>query len=257
MSTIKTPQDIAIMTEGGKKLGRILTKLLESAVPGISLLTLEQMAQEGIRKAGGTPSFATVKEYQWATCLCVNAQVVHAIPTPYKLVEGDVLTIDIGMLYRGFHTDTAWTKIVTRKKNMNGTYEKIQRFLDTGVETLWETIHAARPENHIGDLSRTIQQHIQHAGYNVVGSLTGHAIGRKLHEEPMIPEFINVHPEKTPVLQSGMTLAIEIIYSMGSGEIQYKGDDGWTMESRDKSITAVFEHTIAIKDMETIVLTQA
>jgi len=253
----KSPDEIAVMKVGGKKLWKILQTLLEEAVVGIPLELLEEHARLAIRNAGGTPSFMTVKGYQWATCLCLNEEVVHGIPSSYVLQEEDLLTIDIGMIYEGLHTDTAWTKIIQQKTkdNKQKADEGKERFLKVGEETLRKAIGVAKAGNHIGHISQIIERTITEAGYDVIRSLTGHGVGKKLHEEPMIPEYLDRPVEKTALLTPGMTLAIEVIYAMGKGAIVYPNQDGWTLSTKDRSLSAVFEQTIAIQEEETVVLT--
>jgi len=248
MNITKTPDEIALMQEGGAKLGAILQQLLDKAQPGVSLLDIETLADRLIRQAGGEASFKTVKGYQWATCLCVNDVVVHGIPTPYQLKEGDLLTIDVGLLYKGFHTDTAWTKEILRKDN--------EKFLRVGEDALWQAIAQARVGNRVGNISQTIQRIIEGAGYGIVKTLVGHGVGRELHEAPQIPGFVKIPVESTPELISGQTIAIEVIYAMGRGAVVYSNDDGWSIASRDGSLTAVFEHTIVITEGQPQVLTQ-
>lgn len=253
MTSVKTPEEIQAMRVGGDKIGRILQELLAMSVPGTRLLDLEAYAQKRIKEEGGLPSFSTVADYKWATCLCVNDVVVHGIPSEYCLKHGDVFTIDIGMIYEGLHTDTAWSLIVGDEKDKT---ESKKRFLTVGAETLWKAIAVAKPGNRIGNISEVIQREIEGAGYNVIKDLTGHGVGRKLHEEPMIPEYIRGDIARTPLLASGMTIAIEVIYAEGKGTIEYVGDDGWALASRDQSLTATFEHTIVIGDPESTVLTK-
>jgi methionyl aminopeptidase len=257
MTAVKNQQEIAVMREGGGKLWNILQILLREAQVGVSLLSLEEIAQEGIRKADASPSFSTVKGYKWATCLCVNDEVVHGIPSMRMLEDGDFLTIDIGMIYKGFHTDCAWTKIIRTQNSKVKTqnYEEKERFLTVGEDALKKAIGVAKAGNRVGHISQIIEQTITDAGFSVVRSLTGHGVGKTLHEEPMIPEYLDKPLEKTPLLTSGMTLAIEIIYAMGKGVIAYSKDDGWTLATKDRSLTAVFEKTLAIGEEETFVLT--
>lgn len=254
MNSIKTPAEIHSMKVGGGKIGRILQELLAMSIPGTRLLDLEAKAQARIKEEGGLPSFSTVGDYKWATCLCVNDVVVHGIPSEYRLQHGDVFTIDIGMIYEGFHTDTAWSMIVGDETDKT---EEKMRFLQVGADTLWKAIAVARPGNRIGNISEVIQREIEGAGYSVIKDLTGHGVGKKLHEEPMIPEFVRGDISHTPLLTSSMTLAIEIIYAAGRGTIEYVNDDGWALASRDRSMTATFEHTIAIGVQETDVLTKS
>ncbi|MBI4065264.1 type I methionyl aminopeptidase [Candidatus Gottesmanbacteria bacterium] len=252
----KTPQDIAVMVQGGKRLGNILAELLRIAQPGIPLLEIDARASDFIKKSGGTASFKTVRDYKWATCLCVNEVVVHGIPTPYVLKDGDVLTIDIGLLYEGLHTDTAWTKITQNSKLKTQNSEEKEKFLNVGEEALWKAIEQATIGNRVGHISKTIQEIIEKARYNVVKTLVGHGVGKTLHEEPQIPGILKLPLEKTQELVEGMTIAIEVIYAMGEAEIVYDNNDGWTLASKDRSLTAVFEHTIAITRSGPLVLTK-
>ncbi len=255
MIDIKTPEEIAVMREGGKRLHGILQKLLEASTPGVSLLDIDALADELIATSGGTASFKTVKGYKWATCLCVNEVVVHGIPTSYRLKDGDILTIDIGLVYQGLHTDTAWTKIITNNESGIMNNEK-KHFLEIGKKALERGIGQAKAGNRVGNISKVIQETIEGAGYSIVKSLVGHGVGRELHEEPQVPNYQRGAIENTPVLQEGMTIAVEPIYAMGRGEIVYENDDGWTLATRDRSLTAVFEHSIAITEENPIVLTQ-
>lgn len=252
MKSENTNQKITAMREGGAVLGAILDELLDIAAPGIALLELEQIAQKRIKAAGMKPSFSTVADYQWATCLCVNDVIVHGIPTNYVLTEGDLLTIDIGLINRGYHTDTAWSKVIGgpgyRVK------PDVEKFLATGKEALQKAIGEARHGNHVGHISKMLQTIVEGAGYGIVRPLVGHGVGKTLHEEPQIPGFLKGAIEKTPKLISGMTVAIEVIYTMGNPTVYYH-EDGWSIATRDHSLSAVFEQTIAITEKEPIILT--
>ncbi len=252
--TPKTTVELRAMKEGGSKLASVLQALLTASKPGVSLVTLESRAIELIKKTGGTPSFQTVQGYQWATCLCVNEVVVHGIPSSYKLREADVLTVDVGLLYKGLHTDTAWTKIVESAHTPADPQK--ERFLRVGQEALWKGIDQAQPGNRVGDISKTIQMIIEGAGYSIVRSLVGHGVGKELHEDPQIPGFLKGSSENTPLLVPGETVAIEVIYAMGRGDVVYENDDGWSIATRDRSLSAVFEHTIEITEGKPIVLTK-
>ena len=242
------------MHEGGAKLGGILRKLLTLAQPGVRLLDIDKEADALIAASGGTPSFKTVKGYKWATCLCVNEVVVHGVPTEYVLKEGDVFTIDIGLAYKGFHTDTAWTKIIRGQDS---------HFLKIGQEALSRAIDLARVGNYVGDLSASTQTIIEGAGFNVVKSLVGHGVGRELHEDPQVPNYLPAKAgvrgdsKNTYQFQGGETIAVEPIYVMGEGAVVYENSDGWTVATRDRSMASVFEHSIAITENGPIVLTQA
>lgn len=232
------------MAEGGRKLGGILQKLLDKAQPGVTLMDIETLADGLIRQEGGAASFKTVKGYKWATCLCVNDVVVHGIPTDYVLKDGNVLTIDVGMLYKGFHTDTAWTKIV--KSDKREVISDKEKFLRLGEEALWKAIAQAKASNRVGHISQTIQRIIEGAGYGIVKTLVGHGVGGELHEAPQVPGFLKTPIAATPELGEGMTIAIEVIYATGGGGVVYANDDGWSIATKDGSLSAVFEHTIAI-----------
>jgi len=251
MIDIKTAAEIADMREGGRKLGNILQELLDYSQIGVALLDVEKKANEFIEKNGAKASFATVPGYKWATCLCVNEVVVHGIPSTYILKEGDVFTIDIGLIYKGFHTDTAGTKIIGY-----GKYPEKEKFLDIGKKALERGIDAARVGNRIGNISKVVEDTIVGAGYSIVRSLVGHGVGRELHEEPQVPNYVRGAIQNTLPLKEGMTIAIEPIYAMGRGEIVYENDDGWTLATRDRSLTSVYEHSLAITANGPIVLTK-
>lgn len=243
------------MREGGQKLGTILLDLLDFAQPGVTGTEIDEKARELIKKAGATPSFTTVPGYKWPTCICINEVVVHGIPTPRVLKDGDMLTIDIGLIFGGFHTDTAWTKIVGNDTSPQKA-EK-EEFLRIGQEALWKAIDIAKIGNRVGEISRSTQGIIEGAGYSIVKSLVGHGVGRELHEDPQVPNFLRGNIGNTYQFVGGETIAIEPIYAMGSGSVVYDNDDGWTIATRDRSLTAVFEHSIAIIEDGPIVLTKA
>lgn len=258
----KTPEEIAVMKKGGVLLGGILRELLDMARPGVNLLDLEKHAVKRIAEVGAKPSFASVEGYKWATCLCVNDEVVHGIPIQYMLVDGDVLTIDVGLIYEGFHTDTAWTKIVTGDKQQ-GTSDEKHRFLKVGEDALWAAIAQVKIGSHIGHISEVVQNTIEAAGYSIIKTLVGHGVGRTLHEEPQVPNYLPAGRhglrgaiENTTKLIGGETIAVEVIYAIGNGTIEYCRDDGWTLGTKDRTLTAVFEHTIAVCSDGPLVLTK-
>jgi methionyl aminopeptidase len=243
MINLKTPDEIKIMAEGGGILGKVLDDVVKKAKAGITTLELDQYADYLINKNNSQASFKTVKTYRWATCICLNDVVVHGIPKATEVLEeGDIVGIDIGLLYQGFHTDIATTITI------GDCNEGKKRFLQVGIDTLRNAIKIAKPGNHIGDISQTIETGIKKAGYSIVKQLVGHGVGKTLHEDPQIPGWRE--PGKaitdTIMLETGMTLAIEIIYAMGEGDIVYKNDDGWTIATKDSSLAGLFEKTIAI-----------
>lgn len=243
---VRTEQEINLLKESGRITAVALKKAIEAAKVGVSLIEIDKIAENEILRLGGESSFKTVPGYFWTTCLTVNEEVVHGTPRDIRLNDGDVLNIDLGAIYKGWHTDSAWTIIVGR-----GNQEK-ERFLQIGEETLWKSIAAAREGQQIGDISATIQEGIEKAGYSVVKSLAGHGVGRKAHEEPEIPEYGKF---KTGMhLKSGMSLAIEVIYTEGKGDI-YQKEDNWTLASVDHSLGGLFEMSVIVNREKAEVLT--
>jgi len=253
---IKNLTEIKTLEQGGKLLSCILKALLQEAKPGVATADLDKLADNLIQKTGGTPSFKTVPGYKWATCMCVNNEVVHGIPDD-TLHAGDILCIDIGLLYQGFHTDMAWTIRIHNSefRIKNSREAEIDKFLLTGEKALDNAIKQAKVGNRGGHISQAIQQTIEGGGYSVVKALVGHGIGKDLHEDPQIPGFLDTDVHKTPFLQEGMTLAIEVIYNEGKEEVEYKNNDGWTIVAADRSLSAVFEHTIVITRTKPKILT--
>lgn len=249
--TIKTDQELSAMQEGGALLGSILADLLTMVAVGVTPLTIEKRAQTLIAKAGGTPSFQTVRDYKWATCINVNDGIVHGIPSSRPFQAGDVVTIDVGMLYKGLHTDTAYTMLLADKSDQAETI----KFLKIGQQALTAAIAQARVGNRIGHISQTIEKIVEGGGYHVIPVLVGHGVGKTLHEAPSIPGLLRTPIERTLRLEQGMTIAIEIIYAMGTGGIVHERD-GWTISTADGSVAAVFEHTILIGAKGPIVLTR-
>ncbi len=255
MITLKSREQQQLMAEGGVKLKKILNKLLSLAKPGVETKVLDQVAAKMVTEAGGKASFQTVDGYRYTTCMCVNEEVVHGIPDD-TLSDGDVLCIDVGILYKGFHIDTAGTIYIDGNLSTGRSKKKsVEAFLNSGRNALQKAISVAVVGNRIGDISFAIENTITNAGYSIVKSLVGHGIGKELHEDPQIPGFLSGKIENTQKLQSGMTLAIEVIYSQGSGEIEYKNNDGWTIVTKDKSLSAVFEKTVVITSKGVRILT--
>lgn len=242
----KTATELQMMRKSGQITSMALKKVIENARAGVSLLELDRLAEEEIVKLGGYPSFKTVAGYYWTTCLTLNEEVVHGIPREIKLEEGDVLGIDLGTAYpdrNGYHTDVAWSVVVSSQQ---------KPFLEVGERVLWEAIGQAVEGKYIGDISATIQEGIETAGYSVVKSLAGHGVGKNPHEEPEIPTF---GKKGTGLrLKEGMTLAIEVIYAGGKGDV-YEKDDGWTIATVDKSLGGLFEMSVIVGKKRAEVLT--
>lgn len=239
------------MRAGGRITATALEKVLGQARPGTTLLDLENIAREEIIKGGGTPAFERVKDYRFATCLNVNEGIVHGIPTSRILEDGDILSVDLGTFYRGFNTDASWTVYIGDKRQ--ATSDKV-KFLETGEQALKEAIGEARVGNRVLDISAAMQKVVEEAGYNPVDTLVGHGVGKELHEEPQIPCLVMKGPN--PELAIGMTLAIEVIYTEGDRDLKV-AEDGWTIETADKSLSGLFEHTVVLTAEGPIILTDS
>ena len=266
MIDIKTPEEIKVMREGGKILSSVLSELLKNIKPGVTELEIDNLAEKLILKKGAKPGFKEVKGYNNSICVSTNNVVVHGVPTNYKFKAGDVVGIDCGVFYKGFHTDMAETVMVGAevdhknfrvsntgdsfsKNNSNGVRAnsenfvgspRVYNFLETGKRALNETIKIAKAGNRVGHISKTIQNIVERQGYSIVRSLVGHGVGRTLHEEPEVPGFLTTKIEKTPILKNGMTIAIEVIYNMGKSGVLYSNDDGWTISTENKNISSPF-----------------
>jgi len=249
MIKLKTAQEIAVMAQGGKILRGVVSRLIPLIKAGTTTNQIDQAATRLIKKNGADLSFNKVPGYRWATCLPVNEQVVHTPPGRRVLKEGDVLTIDIGCFYGGFHTDYATTVIVGTKKN-----DQAVKFLSVGEQTLEKALSAVKIGHYLGEISLAIEKEIYGHGYCVIKDLTGHGIGRSLHEDPYIPGFVDGSLKKTVRISAGMVLAIEVIYSKSSEKIS-RENGGWSLISADRSLSACFEKTIAVTQKNTVILT--
>ena len=245
----KLKRKIQAMAEGGHKLALIRQQLAAMVRPGVSLMEIELQAQKWLLETGGQPAFQFVKDYKWATCININEGVVHGVPNNYRIQNGDLVSIDVGLFYQDYYTDTAIT-IVAGQMN-----ETQQRLLETGKLALKQALAAVKPGNHVGHISQTIQQVIEGAGYTVVKGLTGHGVGEGLHQPPNIPGFLIGDPKNSPILKLGQTLAVEIIYAIGGPDIVTEVD-GWTISTQDGKMSALFEETVAVTEEGPLVLTE-
>lgn len=249
MIDFKSPKEIEIMRQGGKILRQVLSIVVKKAKAGIRLTDLDKTADEEIVKRGAFPSFKMIEGYKWSICACVNQVVVHGVPNSYSLKDGDILGLDCGVFYKGFHTDAAQSiKIgkVSKKKD---------EFLTTGYRALKKAIGKAKVGNYIYDISKTIQDTIESKRYSVVRTLVGHGIGKDLHQEPEIPCFTKGKRKDTAKILDGMTLAVEVIYNMGSHKVKKSNKDRWTIETEDGKISGLFEVTVATTHHGCIILT--
>lgn len=245
MIPLKTPAEIQVMRDGGRRLALVMKKTLPAVRPGITLRELDKLADLEIRRQGGAPSFKMVSGYQWATCLNINQGVVHGIPNEYRIKEGDLVSVDLGMFYHGFHTDMAWTLRVKAQSD---------KFLEAGERALKKAIAAAKVGNRVAQISLAMEREIKKAGFSPIEALTGHGVGRKLHEEPAIPCFWSGPPANSQKLRPGMVLALEIIYAQGRPEVVLSAD-GWTIETTDGQLAALFEQTVAVTAEGPVIIT--
>lgn len=255
MIKIKTPQDLKIMAEGGNKLSRVKKILGEAVKEGVTAKDIEDLAMKLIHEERAEASFAKVPGYSWATCVNVNEGLVHGIPSRDVIFkDGDVVSIDVGVYFKGFHTDTSITVAINPKPN-------IRDFLRVGKETLNKAIKAAKPGNHVYDISKAIEENIEGAGYTTIKALVGHGVGRELHEDPQIPCFlpaggygVSGRVEESAEIRPGMVFAIEVMYTLGDDKVETL-EDGWTIAMCDGKISGLFEDSVAVTERGQIVLT--
>jgi methionyl aminopeptidase len=249
MIQLKSVREIELMSLGGKILGETIQKLRESVRPGMSTADLDHTAEQFIRShAGATPAFKGLYGFPGSICTSINDEIVHGIPSKKRVLrEGDIVSIDVGVGYRGFYTDSAVTVPV------GAVDAKTQRLLDVTAQALDAGIAAARVGNHIGDIGAAVQTVVENAGFSVVRDLVGHGIGVEFHEEPQVPNYGK--PKRREKLVPGLTLAIEPMVNVG-GPGTRTLSDRWTIVTADKSRSAHFEHTVAITENGTKVLTR-
>lgn len=233
------------MAIGGKISANALKIAIDMADEGVSLKEIDSAVENFIIKNKAKASFKTVEGYKYATCINVNDGLVHGIPNSYILKKGDLVKIDLGVLYEGFHTDTSGTKEI-------GTNLE-EKFLEAGRICIENAIKKCQIGNKLGDISHEMQVAIESRGYSVSRSLVGHGIGRDLHEDPLVPPYGKAGSGIT--LKEGLVLAIEIIYQKGSHHLKTQ-DDGWTISTKDGSLGGLWEHTVAITRKGPLVLTK-
>lgn len=246
MIVLKSPQEIDLMAEAGEVVVRTHELLRDHIRPGVTTAELDAIADEFIRSQGGSPTFKGYRGYPASICVSPNDMIVHGIPGPYELREGDVVSVDVGVTLNGFVADSAWTFPVGEIS------EEAERLLHACEAALEAGIEEARVGNRVGDISAAVQQVVESSGFAVVRALVGHGVGRKMHEEPQIPNY--GQPGSGPLLQKGMTLAIEPMINAGSPEIVL-AEDEWSILTADASLSAHFEHTVAVTDEGPRILT--
>jgi methionyl aminopeptidase len=243
----KSASEIEQMERAAQVVAETLALVGDHVVPGITTEELDELAEEFIRSRGGVPTFKGYRGYPAAICTSPNSMVVHGIPGPYTLRDGDVLSVDVGVTLAGFVGDSAYTFAV------GDISDDAQRLLDTGEAALAAGIEQVQPGNHLSDIGHAIQATTEAAGFSVVRSLVGHGVGRQMHEDPQIPNF--GEPGHGPILLPGMTLAIEPMINAGAPDV-YLHDDEWSISTEDESLSAHFEHTVAVTENGSKILTR-
>ena len=244
----KTDAEVETMARAGEVVASTLELLERSAQPGVSLAELDQLAEDHIRHHGGVPSFKGYRGFPGSICASPNAMVVHGIPGPYQLVDGDLLSVDVGVTLDSYVADSAITFVVGEKS----TPEALD-LIDACQAGLEAAIRECQAGRRLGDVSHAVQEVVEARGYGVVRSLVGHGVGRAMHEDPQIPNY--GPPGRGPKLAPGMVFAIEPMITAGSFDVE-AGDDGWAVYTRDGSLAAHCEHTVAVTGNGPRVLTR-
>jgi methionyl aminopeptidase len=238
MIVFKTPEEVEVMAKASRMVAEALQILKKEVRAGISTDELDRIAEDAIRSRGGVPAFKGYRNYPKTLCASVNEQVVHGIPSGRRLVDGDIIGLDLGAIVGGFYGDSAVTVPV------GPVSPEVQRLIRVTEEALLLGIEQAVVGNRLSDISHAVQTYAEAAGFSVVTEFVGHGIGRQLHEEPQIPNYGK--PGQGPRLQPGMVLAIEPMVNMGTHMVRIL-EDRWTAVTQDGSLSAHFEHTIAIQ----------
>ena len=247
MITIKSPEEIEKIAEGGRILAGIMEELKKKVRPGITTKELERVAETLILKSGGKCSFKGYEGFPACLCTSINEEIVHAIPSDRVLREGDIISLDLGIFYKGFHSDMAITLPVGKVK------PEVSRLIRVTKKALKRGIKKVRPGNTFGDVGNTIQRYVESQGFNVVRDLCGHGIGRDLHEEPKILNYGKRHTGEE--IKEGMVFCIEPMVTVGDWKIK-KTSDGYGYQTKDGSLSAHFEHTIAVTKNGCQILTE-
>lgn len=246
-TAIKTPEQIERMRQAGRLVHQVLDKMQQMVRPGVTTRELNEVAEDIIRRAGAVALFRGVKNKQAkfpfpaALCTSVNSQVVHGIPSDRSLEEGDVVSVDCGVRLNGFCGDSATTIPVGRVT------DEVDRLLTVTREALNIAISRVRPNRWWSEIASAIQSHVESAGFSVVREFVGHGIGRDMHEEPKVPNYVDPREKRRDfLLVRGMTLAVEPMVNMGCPEVEYEDETGWPVVTKDGRYAAHFEHTIAV-----------
>ena len=246
MIPLKSKEDLEMMGKAGKILARIMQNLQKFKNAGISTRQINQLAEELVRQQNVIPAFKGYKGFPATTCTSVNEEIVHGIPNERILKEGDIISLDLGINYKGYFSDIAVTLAVGRVNS------RIKKLIEVTQKALSEGIRYTQIDNHVSDISYAIQNYVEKYGFSVVRQFVGHGIGKNLHEEPEVPNF--GRPHQGPLLKKGMVLAIEPMVNMGTWESEIL-DNGWTAVTKDNMPSAHFEHTVAVTENGPEILT--
>ena len=245
---IKNQEEINLMKRANQIVATILEELGSLVRPGIDTLALEEKAEELCLQLGVKPAFKGYRGYPYILCCSVNEQVVHGFPSKRVLQEGDILSIDCGVVYKGFYGDAARTFAVGEIS------AEAKKLMQVTFDSLYKGIEEAKPGNNLYDISAAIQNYVESNGFYVIKRFVGHGIGVHLHEKPEVPNFVPVGAKKI-VLKAGMTLAIEPMVALGTDEVEILADQ-WTAVTKDRSLAAHFEHTIAVTSSGAMILSE-
>jgi methionyl aminopeptidase len=245
----KSPDELDRMRAAGRVVAKVFDEVVDKIRPGVKTRELDKVVERVIRGEGCTPSFKGYRGFPASACISLNEEIVHGIPGSRKLREGDLVKIDVGAIYEGYHADSAWTFYVG-----NVPPPPIAALMRATEESLWAGIAQARAGNRIGDISHAVQQAAEGAGFSVVREYVGHGVGAQLHEDLQVPNYGS--PGRGVVLEAGMTIALEPMVNAGDWRTEVLSDD-WTVVTADRKLSAHYEHTIAIADGEAEVLTAA
>lgn len=245
--SIKSSKEIELMREAGKILAKVHSELEKALKPGMSTLDIDKLGEEIIRSYGCIPSFLNYNGYPASICVSVNDEVVHGIPNRKRIIkEGDIVSLDAGVIFKGYHSDSARTHAVGEIS------PEAAKLIEVTKQSFFEGIRFAKEGNHLHEISAAIQEYVERFGYGVVRDLVGHGIGKNLHEDPQIPNFKQLR--RGIKLQAGMTLAIEPMINAGRCDVVWLDDD-WTVVTDDGSLSAHYENTILITKGEPEILT--
>ncbi|HFJ9344048.1 TPA: type I methionyl aminopeptidase [Bacillus mobilis] len=246
MIICKTPREIEIMREAGRIVALTHQELKQHITPGITTKELDQIAEKTIQKYGATPSFKGYNGFPGSICASINEELVHGIPGKRKLKEGDIISIDIGAKYNGYHGDSAWTYPV------GSISESVQKLLDVTEKSLYLGLEQVKPGERLSNISHAVQTHAEENGFSIVREYVGHGIGQDLHEDPQIPHY--GPPNRGPRLKPGMVICVEPMVNQGRRYVKTLSDD-WTVVTVDGKWCAHFEHTIALTEAGYEILT--